>query len=267
MRLAIYDNLKHSVAQLVKTFKLDIAPARTGRPRKITKLDSLTLALYQHASTRNTKRSVYEDFKQMLKCSYKTLVCALNEASGLTLKILFLLMRLNKKQAHPIKYTDSTDLPVCLRKNADKHQVMKSLAGWGYSAKGWFYGLKLTYTRDHAGKPLALKITSPSAPDREIFKEINADLDGWLVADAGYTSRKLEQAMHLEGKRWVLTRPLKSMRRLATLWQLKIYQGRFQIELDFRSLKLFFGLITSLPRSVNGYLANYLHALLAFALR
>jgi len=267
MKLTIYENLKRIVAQLVRIFKLDIAPAPTGRPRKITKLDSLTLALYQHQSTRSTKKSVYDDFKKVLRCSYKTLVCAMNESARLTLQIIFLLMRLNKKQAHPIKYTDSTDLPVCLRKNADKHRAMKGLAGWGYSSKGWFYGLKLTYTRDHDGKPLALKITAPSYPDREIFKEINADLDGLLVADAGYTSRQLEQEMHVEGRRWVLTRPLKSMRRLATHWQLAVYQGRFKIELDFRSLKLFFGLITSLPRSINGYFANYLQALLAFTLR
>ena len=57
------------------------------------------------------------------------------------------------------------------------------------------------------------------------------------------------------------------MKRLAAWWQLQLYKGRFRIEFDFRSLKLFFGLVTSLPRSVNGYLANYLHALLAFAIR
>ncbi len=38
----------------------------------------------------------------------------------------------------------------------------------------------------------------------------------------------------------------------------------FQIEFDFRDLKLFHGLVTSLPRSVNGYLANYIFALLSF---
>lgn len=267
MKLSIYDNLKHIVAQLVKIFHIKLTVAKTGRPRKISKLNSLTLALYQHASTRNTKKSVYQDFKKTLSCSYKTLVCALNESCALALKLLFCLMRLNKKQAHLIKYTDSTDLPVCLRKNADKHRVMSSLAGFGYSAKGWFYGLKLTLTRDRQGRILGLRISPPSTPDREIFKRINADLDGILVADAGYTSKKLEKEMYQEGRRWVLTRPLKSMKRLATFWQLAIYKGRFQIEFDFRSLKLFFGLITSLPRSINGYLSNYLHSLLAFALR
>lgn len=267
MKLSIYDNLKHIVAQVVKIFHIDLAVAKTGRPRKISKLNSLTLALYQHASTRNTKKSVYDDFKNTLKCSYKTLVCALNESGVLALRLLFCLMRLNKKQAHLIKYTDSTDLPVCLKKNADKHKVMKSLAGFGHSAKGWYYGLKLTLTRDYRGRILGLKISPPGTSDREIFRNINADLDGIIVADAGYTSKKLEREMYQENKRWVLIRPFKTMKRLATFWQLEIYKGRFQIEFDFRSLKLFFGLITSLPRSINGYLSNYLHSLLAFALR
>jgi len=267
MKLSIYDNLKHIVAQLVKIFKIKLNPAKTGRPRKISQLNSLALALYQHASTRQTKKSIYNDCKKNLKCSYKTLVCAINESSFLALRLLFHLIRLNKRKAHLIKYTDSTDLPVCLKKNADKHQTMKGLASFGYSAKGWYYGLKLTLTRDCQGQILGLRITTPKTPDREIFKDINSDLDGILVADAGYTSKKLEREMYQENKRWVLTKPFKTMRRLATFWQLAIYHGRFQIEFDFRSLKLFFGLITSFPRSINGYLSNYIHSLLAFALR
>jgi len=267
MRLSVYDNLKQSVAQLIKIFKINVAPAATGRPRKITKVDALTLALYQHSSTRSTKKSVWIDLQPQLRCSYKTLVVAMNEAGVLTLLILTKIMRLNKQWAHPVKYTDATDLPVCLRKNADKHKVMKMVSGFGHSSKGWFYGLKLTYVRDHEGRILNFCITSPGANDRELLKDLNQELTGILVADAGYTSKKLEQEMHMEGKRWLLTRPYKTMKRLASWWDLALYKGRFRIEFDFRSMKLFFGLITSLPRSINGYLANYFHTILAFTMR
>src|SRR3990167_888412 len=118
MKLAIYEQLKHRVMHLVKTLNIPLAAAKTGRPRKISKLDSLTLALYQHTSTRATKKSVWHDFSERLQCSYKTLVVAMNEAGRSALLILFRLMRLNKEQAHLVKYTDSTDLPVCLKKNA-----------------------------------------------------------------------------------------------------------------------------------------------------
>ena len=267
MKLAIYEQLKHRVMHLVKTLNIPLAAAKTGRPRKISKLDSLTLALYQHTSTRATKKSVWHDFSERLRCSYKTLVVAMNEASILALGLLFRIMRLNKEQAHPVKYTDATDLPVCLKKNADKHRTVAGLADFGHSSKGWFYGLKLTYVRDHDGRLLNFRITPPSTNDRDLLKSLNADLAGILVADAGYVSKQLEQDMHIEGKRWLLTKPYKIMKRLATWWQIQLYKGRFRIEFDFRSLKLFFGLVTSLPRSVNGYLANYLHAILAFTIR
>ena len=72
--------------------------------------------------------------------------------------------------------------------------------------------------------------------------------------------------MDIDGLRWVMIRPFKSMKKLATKWQDKLYRSRFSIEFDFRSLKLFHGLVSSLPRSVNGMIANYLNAIGSFVL-
>lgn len=261
----IYENLKHIVTQLLSFFK--VAEKETpaiGRPKKISNANALTFALYQHASTRSTKKSVYEDFKETLACSYKTFVVSVNAVAVLTLRILVMLMSFNKQTSHLVKYTDATDIPVCLKKNADAHKTMRMIAGMGRSTKGWFYGLKMTLTRDHEGRMLALRFTQPGTNDRNIFRSINHDIYGIIVADAGYISKKLEQDMYVEHKRWVLIRPRKSMKKLMTKWQEELYKGRFRIEFDFRDLKLFHGLVTSMPRSVNGYLANYLHALLSF---
>ena len=54
------------------------------------------------------------------------------------------------------------------------------------------------------------------------------------------------------------------MKKMMTDWQEKLYQTRMMIELNFRSLKLFYGLVTSLPKSVDGYVANYIYSLLAY---
>jgi hypothetical protein len=209
---------------------------------------------------------VYEDFKNILSCSYKTLVVSMNKAGLASLKLLFLLMRLGKRYAHLIKYTDATDIPVCLKKNADSHKTMRGFAGFGRSSKGWFYGLKMTMTRDYHGRILAVRFTAPGANDRDIFRKINEDINGIIGADAGYVSKQLERDMYVEGKRWILIKPYKTMKKLMTKWQEELYKGRFSIEFDFRNLKLFHGLVTSLPRSVEGYLANYMHALLSFVL-
>ena len=262
----IYEKLKSIVTQLSKTSKLFNEMQKSGRPRKINTIDSVTLALYQHQSTRATKKSVYEDFKDILKCSYKTLVVSINRSAVICLKFLFILMHLNKQNSHLIKYTDSTDIPVCLKKNADSHKTMTKLSGFGRSAKGWYYGLKMTMTRDYEGKLLGLRFTLPKTNDRDIFRDINADIEGIIVADAGYVSKQLEKDMYLENKRWILIRPYKTMKKLMTAWQYHLYNGRFKIEFDFRSLKMFHGLVSSLPKSVNGYLANYIHALTSFVL-
>lgn len=265
MVLKIFENLKYIITQLTSIFKVTESETPViGRPKKISDTDALTFAVYQHASTRATKKSVYEDFKTVLRCSYKTFVVSVNRVAIHALRLLFLLMSLNKQQAHVVKYTDATDIPVCLKKNMDEHKTMKELAGLGRSTKGWFYGLKMTLTRDHDGRMLALKFTKPGVSDREIFRSINKEIYGIIVADAGYVSKKLEEEMYVEKKRWVLIRPYKTMKKLMTKWQEELYKGRFKIEFDFRDLKLFHGLLTSLPRSVNGYLANYLHALLSF---
>jgi transposase len=238
-----------------------------GRPRKISKVDAMTLSLYQHQSTRATKKSVYEDFKEELKCSYKTLVVSMNASALMCLRLLFIIMRLDKKNQHLVKYTDATDIPVCLKKNGDRHKTMAGLASFGRSSKGWFYGVKMTLTRDADGRMLTVKFTTATANDRDTFRSINKDIFGIIVADAGYVSKQLEKDMNIDGKRWVLIRPYKTMKKLMTEWQEDLYKGRFQIEFDFRSLKMFYGLVTSLPRSVNGYLANYIHALTSFVLR
>lgn len=266
MALTILNNLKRSITQIVEIYNIDISAAPTGRPRKIQTIDALSLALYQHQSTRTTKISVYRDLKSTLHCSYKTFVVTLNKVGTLAGRILIYLMRTNISSSHFIKYTDATDIPVCLKKNADKHKTMAGLSGFGHSTKGWYYGLKMTMTRDADGRLLGLMFTLPGMNDRDIFRSINKDLMGILVADAGYVSKALEKDMSIENKRILLIRPYKTMKRLATLWQLAIYKGRFQIEFDFRALKLFHGLVTSMPRSVNGYLVNYLHALLSFVL-
>lgn len=262
-----FKQLKHTVTQLNHQFRFVNETPTTGRPKKISTLNAMTLALYQHRSTRATKKSVYEDFKETLKCSYKTLVVAINKVAFLCARLLFIIMRLGRKHQHLVKYTDATDIPVCLKKNADSHKTMANLAEMGRSSKGWFYGIKMTLTRDTQGKILGMMFTRANKNDRDICREINKNIDGIIIMDAGYVSKQLEEDMNIEGKRWILIRPYKTMKKLMTKWQEELYQGRFQIEFDFRSLKMFHGLVTSLPRSINGYLANYIHALTSFVLR
>ena len=97
--------------------------------------------------------------------------------------------------------------------------------------------------------------------------KLNKDLEGVFVADAGYTSEKLEREFFREHKRILFAKPRANMKKLMTDLQSKLYDTRMLIELNFRNLKMFFGLETSLPRSINGYLGNYIYSILAYMLR
>jgi hypothetical protein len=260
--------LKSKVSHIVQMLKLDLNHKSNpqGRKLKIENEDALAIALYRHTSTRATKKSVWEDFKNVLDCSYKTLVMAINRVAIWSMKILFIITRIGKKLGAPVKYTDATDIPVCLKKNGDSHRTMQGIAKLGHSSKGWYFGLKMTMTRDMYGNILGLKFTAPTKNDRDIFRDINKDIFGAIVADAGYVSKKLEKDMNIDCKRWILLRPYKSMKKLATKWQEKLYRSRFQIEFDFRSMKMFHGLVSSLPRSVDGYIAHYMNSILSFVI-
>jgi len=261
----IYENLKYIVTYLSRKLKLFPQVRKEGRPLKIKEESALTFALYKQRSTRATKKSVYDDFGLDDICSYKTFVVSINRMALYTLRILFYLMRMGRRDAHLVKYTDATDIPVCLTKNATRHKTMRALSAWGHSGKGFYYGLKMTVTRDDDGRLLSLMFSPANANDRNIFRKINKDIGGIIVADAGYVSKDLEREMN-SNTRWCLIKPLKSMRKLAEHWQLNLYNRRFKIEFDFRSLKLFHGLVTSLPKSIDGYIGNYLFSLLSFVL-
>ncbi len=143
---------------------------------------------------------------------------------------------------------------------------MSGLAAWDHNGKGYYYGLKLHLTADLEKRLLAVKFTSAETDDREMFIPLNDKLYGLFVADAGYVSEELEEKFRIEQQRRILIAPRKNMKKLATYLDILIYNTRMTVEVNFRNLKMFYGLITSLPRSVDGYLANYAYSLLAYAI-
>lgn len=267
MTFQLYNELKQKVNFLYQKLKLFKYEKYKGRKLKISIPQTITLALYKQASQRATKKSLWNDFKKILKCSYKTLVVNMNKCSILSLLILKTILQINRYDSHFIKHTDSTDIPVCLNKNVRTHKTMGDLANWGHSGKGLFYGLKLHLTSDLKRKILSISFTSGKTNDRSEFMKLNKDLEGIFVADAGYVSRKLEKEFYREHKRILFTKPRKNMRKIITFFQKKLYDTRMIIELNFRNLKMLYNLITSFPRSINGYLANYIYSILAYALK
>ena len=261
--LTVFKNIQGKISNLYHQLNLKLLEQATGRPRSLSIIDALSLALYWKTQDVTTKKALWKDFSPA--CTYKTFVITLNRFALVALLILQYLMRVNQKLAHIIKHTDSTDIPVCLNKNAKRHKTMRWLARWGHSGKGFYYGLKLHITADLEGRLLSFLLTSGNRSDRSQFLKLNRELAGIFVADAGYVSKKLSDEFNRDD-RILFAKPMKSMKKLITLWQYHLYNTRVRIETNFRSLKLFRGLLTSLPRSIDGYIGNYVYSLLAHVL-
>jgi hypothetical protein len=261
--IQIYSDMVAKVKFFFKQLNLNISKS-TGRKLLITPEDTIALSLFKQSQGIETKKSIWKIFN--LKCSYKTLVVNMNKLAIFALLILQTILKWNQKHSHIVKHTDSTDIPVCLTKNGRHHRTMSAYANWAPGPKGWYYGLKMSITTDLNRNLLGISLGSGNSSDRETFKKMNREMMGIFVADAGYISKDLERDFYIENKRILFAKPRANMKRIATWWQTKLYDTRMIIELNFRSLKMFFGLETSLPRSVDGYLGNYVYAILGYVL-
>lgn len=258
--LQVYHNLKETVTELYHTLNLKLTKA-VGRSLAINPIESITLALYWKKQNIQTKKAMYDDFAP--KCTYKTFVESINRFALHVLVILHALLAANKDNAHPVKFIDSTDVPVCLAKNASRHRTMKALADWGRGSKGLYYGLKLHIVTDWHRRTLSVAFSPAHTDDRTPVPALTKDMDGIFVADAGYVSQKLADTFHTD-KRILLAKPRKNMKKLMSSIQSFLYDRRMSIEWNIKDIKCFHGLLTSLPRSINGYLGNYAYALLSY---
>ncbi len=260
--IALYNQIKTKVSFFSRQLNFDKLKNKLGRKLAINIEESISLNLFKQKNSILTKRAVYEIFQPTY--SYKTMVVGMNRWAHLAMVILCLVMRINRKDQHFIKHIDSTEIPVCLFRNAHRHKTMKGLASYGHVSKGTFFGLKLHIITDLKQKLLSVKFTSGNISDKEMVIPMSEDLLGLFVADAGYVSEKLRKEFYQENKRMLIVKPYKNMKKIMTKFQELVYRTRMLIEINFRNLKLFYGLITSLPRSVGGYLANYIYSLLAY---
>lgn len=260
--IQLYDNIKQGVKFFYKQLKLDKFEKIKGRKLAIKIIDTISLALFKQSNNIATKKSIYKIFKP--KCSYKTLVVSMNRFAHLALLVIVTILKVNRKNQHIVKHIDSTSIPVCLFKNANAHKTMKGIANFGKNSKGTFFGLKLHIITDLKRQLLSIKFTAGNIDDRKVVIKLSKGLMGLFVADAGYVSNKLSQEFYQEGKRILFVKPRINMKKIVTKFQEFLYKTRMLIELNFRNLKMFYGLVTSLPRSVDGYLANYIYSLLAY---
>jgi len=227
-------------------------------------VDILSLGIFKNLNGIPTKKALYKIFN--LKCSYKTLVVSLNRFCLQALLIILALLRNNQKKFSIVKHSDSTALPVCLVKNGRRHKTMKGLASWAKTNKGWYYGLKLHITSDLNRNILSIRFSPANIHDSKVFSSLNKGLKGIFVCDSGYLSKTVKQSFDREGQRLLIAMTRRNQKKLITPLHYHLLRTRMLIELNFRNLKMFHGLVTSLPRSIHGYFSNYTYSILSYLL-
>ena len=181
IELATYRELAVKVDSLLSQCHVQCEPKTTGRPLSIPMKDAITLGIYWHVSGRNTKKSVYEDFKDKLHCTYKTVVCNINKYVYLIMFLVMKLLEMNRESSHMIKHIDGSIIPVCLTKNAKHHKTMKDYSAWSKSKTSWFYGLKLHMVSDLNRKILNVYFTPGNTDERSIVVDLIKELSGIFI--------------------------------------------------------------------------------------
>lgn len=263
--ITIYQNLKAIIADIFSSLKLKNREHPKGRKPALTNIEATTCAVLKQQLNIATKKATFRTIEP--PCTYKTFVESINRTREYLAPVIALVLRIFRLQAHRFKFTDATDVPVCLLKNSRHHKTMVGFATKSKTGKGFYFGLKLHLSADIEDRVLALKFTSATGNDREMFKKMNATLNGIFVADAGYVGEDFTKEFYIEGERMVLTATRRNMRKVSTDWQTALLNLRMKIETHFRMLKVVYGFVTSLPRSVNGYVTHYLGAITAHLLQ
>ena len=164
-----------------------------------------------------------------------------------------------------LRFIDSTMLPVCRRCRADSHKVAKGYADWGKNHQGWWYGFKLHAAIDEKGNLAAIWFTPANAADSQQIPKLVDDNTDIAIGDGGYNADVMRRHMWRDHKCFILAPPHpKQNKRLALNIEIDLLKAREKIECVFDYLKNHLNLVTSFPRSIKGYLLNYLRNLLGY---
>jgi len=165
----------------------------------------------------------------------------------------------------PLRFVDSTMLPVCKLVRADHHKVARSIAKFGKNHQGWHYGFKLHASINHNGRLAGLALTPANVHDAQMMPSILNEKVKIAVGDTSYGASVMRRYLWETYGTFVLAYPHpKQNKKIMAYWQQVLLSLRPKIESVFDYLKEHLHLVSSFPRSVKGYLFHYLRVLLGY---
>jgi hypothetical protein len=168
----------------------------------------------------------------------------------------------------PIRFLDSTMLPVCREHRIDSYKVARDIVGLGKNHQGWWYGFKLHGSVNETGQFCAVALTSADVYDGHMSKNLTNSQTKIAVGDTSYGGKaQTEPIRERNGTIFVATPHPKQNKKLLAAWQKILLDMRSKIECTWDYLKQHMHLVTSFPRSAKGYLVHYLPIIIGYQLR
>ncbi len=245
-----------------------------GRKSKLTQAEILTLIVFFYELGFNDWKHYHQFLRHYHSQdfnfpNYQNFIVQVNNHMTTATHLLNFLMQINKdnKNKVPTSAVDSSALPVCGNKRIFKHKVCSGVATRGVSSMGWFFGFKIHLVVDLKGNLQNIRITQATVDERIVLPSMMQGIRCMLLlADAGYISKKLRGFFYQLGC-WYLTCVRSNMKKLMTWWQHELLKKRQIVEVVLSVLKYRMGMVSSLPRSVIGHMAKYVHTCFAYQIR
>lgn len=239
-----------------------------GRPKLLHDSEIITLLIW-NCLTHTAQRTLKDIFKWALLYhhrdvprlgTYGAFVAACH-------RLLPRLLELLGQMLVPaeIQLVDSTKLPVCRNHRADSHRVAAGLAGWGKNWQGFWFGFKLHVAVDLEGRLSAVTFTPADVYDGHVTPRLVRPKTKIVVGDSHYGDKIAREKLWREHG-VIVVAPLhyKQNKQLMAQWQQTLLSLRVKVECTFDRLKEHLPLVSSFPRSVNGYLLHYTRILLGY---
>lgn len=238
-----------------------------GRPSVLRDSELLTMLLWDGLTEpHHTLRGLYDWMTRDYQDYFPTVPRYQNFVAHChrLLPVLTGLLRVTLSSTTSVRFVDSTMLPVCKLVRADRHKVARGVAAFGRNHQGWHYGFKLHAAIDHTGRLIAIYFTPANESDVLQLRKLVNNTTGIVVGDAGYTARVTRRHLWRDFRCLVISPPRPKQIWLMAGWQQVLLTLRQKIEAAFGRLKTKHALVTSFPRSVQGYALHYIRTLLGY---
>jgi hypothetical protein len=243
-----------------------------GRPPVLTMSDIVTILIWDglnepHKTLKDVYAWIKRDYGDCFPKlpEYQNFVVHAHQALPVMIWLLQSLLHYDAK----LRFGDSTMLPVCKNIRANDHKVAKAVAAWGKNWQGWHYGFKLHASIDHDNNFTGICFTPAAVYDAQKMEELVKGMTGGVfVGDSHYGASVMGKRLWKQYGVIVIAPPhYKQRKKMMTSWQHLLLTLRPKIEATFDYLKEHMHIVSSFPRSIQGYFVHYIRTLLGYQMR